>query len=98
MFKKIVVLGLIFLLFIIPVSASHDIFISEKRVIGDGDNMIFIIGDKLSKTTDGTSWEEYPVSIEDYEKIQIGDKITVDGYNETSKLFSIRLKEKGCRF
>lgn len=94
MFKKIVFLGLICLLFIAPVFASHDIVVSEKRVIGDGDNMIFIIGEKVSKTNDGTSWEEYPVSIGDYEKIKIGDKITVDGYNETSKLFSIRIKEK----
>lgn len=96
MFKKIIFCCLILLLLIVPVFASHDIFIDEKRVIANGDNITFIIGQKLSKTTDGKSWEEYPVSIGDYEKLQIGDKITVDGYNETSKLFSVRLKEKGC--
>ena len=94
MFKKIVFCCLIFLLLIIPVYASHDIVIGEKRVIANGDNITFVIGEKVSKTADGTGWEEYPVSIGDYEKLQIGDKVTVDGYNETSKLFSVRLKER----
>lgn len=98
MFKKIVFCCLIVLLLIIPVSASHDITIHEKRVIGNGDNITFVIGQQLGKSIDSTSWEEYPVSIGDYEKIQIGDEITIDGYNETSKLFSVRLKEKGCGF
>ena len=96
MFKKIVFCCLIFLLLIMPVCASHDIIIDEKKVIANGDNITFVIGQKVSKTSDSTSWEEYPVSIGDYEKLQIGDKITVDGYNETSKLFSVRFKEKGC--
>lgn len=81
------------LLLIMPIFASHDIVIDEKRVIANGDNITFIIGHQISMTSDGTCWEEYPVTVGDYEKIQIGDRITVDGYNETTKLFSIRLKE-----
>lgn len=93
MFKKIVFCCLVFLLLIVPVFASHDIVIDEKRVIGNGDNITFIIGQHLGMYYDSTAWEEYPISVGDYEKLQIGDKITVDGYNETSKLFSVRLKE-----
>lgn len=93
MFKKIIFCCLIFLLLIVPVFASHDIVIGEKRIIGNGDNITFIIGQQLGMAPDATSWEEYPVSIGDYEKLQIGDRITVDGYNETTKLFSVRLKK-----
>lgn len=96
MLEKIVFCCLVSLLLIVPVFASHDIVVDEKRVIGNGDNITFIIGEKLHKAADGTSWEEYPISIGDYEKLQIGDKITVDGYNKTTKLFSVRLKEEGC--
>lgn len=94
MFKKIIFCCLMVLLLIIPVSASHDIVIHEKRVIGNGDNITFIIGQQLGKSIDSTCWEEYPITVGDYEKLQIGDKVTVDGYNETNKLFSIRLKER----
>ena len=93
MFKKIVFCCLVFLLLVVPVFASHDIVIDEKRVIGNGDNITFVIGQQLGMSYDSTGWEEYPISVGDYEKLQIGDKITVDGYNETSKLFSVRLKE-----
>lgn len=93
MFKKIVFCCLVFLLLIMPVFASHDIVIDEKRVIANGDNITFVIGKQLGMVTSSTCWEEYPVSIGDYEKLQIGDVVTVDGYNETSKLFSVRLKE-----
>ena len=94
--KKVIIVFLLIFFLMWPVCASHDIIIDEKKVIANGDNITFVIGQKVSKTSDSTSWEEYPVSIGDYEKLQIGDKITVDGYNETSKLFSVRLKEKGC--
>ena len=94
MFKKIIFCCLILLLLIVPISASHDIVINEKKVIGNGDNITFIIGQQLGKSIDSTCWEEYPITVGDYEKLQIGDKVTVDGYNETNKLFSIRLKER----
>lgn len=93
MFKKIIFCCLILLLLVMPVFASHDIVIDEKRVIANENNIIFIIGRQTSMTPDGTCWEEYPISIGDYEKLQIGDRITVDGYNETTKLFSVRLKK-----
>lgn len=84
------IICLIALLIILPVVATHEIEVNEKRIEGCSPNKcLYIIGEQHSIKAYGLDWEEYAVSAEDYEKINYGDKITLE-YNSATKLWVVK--------
>ena len=81
--KKILIICLIIFLFISPVAAqTHTIHVDEKKIMGSSStaeaNYICIVGAQHAESNQGIYWEEYVVSIEDYDKIEYGSTITLE--------------------
>lgn len=88
------IICLIALLIILPVAATHEIEVNEKRIEGCGDysswdKCVYIIGEQHSTATYGLEWEEYAVSAEDYDKINYGDKVVLE-YNSATRLWVVK--------
>ena len=89
--KKLLIVCLIAFLLISPVAAkTHTIDVDEKRIIGSSStasaNYICIVGEQRD---DGLLWEEYVVSIEDYDKIECGSTITLEREGMLYKLVKV---------
>lgn len=78
--KKILIICLIAFLLISPVAAqTHTIIVDEKKIMGSSStasaNYICIVG---QRHCGDDLWEEYVVSIEDYDKIEYDSTITLE--------------------
>ena len=81
------------LLIITPVIAGNTITVNEKKIEGCSgyhgmQDYVCIIGEQKSMVVQGTIFEEYVVSAEDYDKIRYGDEITLE-YDTHSKVWKV---------
>ena len=81
--RKLLIILLIIFLLISPVAASHTIRVDEKKILGVGTctasgSFICVIGESINGFTDSNCFEEYPISLDDYDKIDIGDTVTLE--------------------
>lgn len=87
--RKWLIVCLIAFLLISPVAAEQvTITVEEKRIEGG----VFVVGENHGKIAYSKLWEEYPVSADDYAKINYGDKITLE-HNSGANLFKLASSE-----
>ncbi len=92
--KKLLIVCLIVFLLISPVAAqTHTITVDEKKIMGSSStasaNYICIVGKQHATSNNGVYWEEYVVSIEDYDKIEYGSTITLERDGMLYKLVKV---------
>ena len=91
--RKLLIICLIILLITLPVASAHqhEIRVDEKKIVGTGLGVVFVIGQHSVLCADGTAFDEYIVSFTDYDKINIGDTVTLEtGPNDDFKVISIK--------
>lgn len=74
---RYLIIFLITFLLISPVCAETIITVDEKRVEGTGDAPLFVIG-QLMTSSKGISFLEYPISADDYEKVNYDTVVTLE--------------------
>lgn len=73
--RKYVIIFIIAFLLISPVAAGPHFRVSQKRIEGNGGQPGYIC-------IVGNEWEEYPVSQQDYNQINVGNEIRLE-YDES---------------
>lgn len=92
--RKWLIVCLIAFLLISPVAgAQHQIRVDEKRIEGHNGAQIYIVGEQKCEPVYGLLWEEYCVSVDDYDKINYGDKITLE-HDTASYIFKLVSSEQ----
>ena len=90
MIRKLLIICLITVLLVSPVAAEQvTIQVDSKHIIGMGSgrisldpensiNVVYLLSERKHGTYDNYILQEYPVSIQDYCKVRIGDTVTLE--------------------